>query len=135
LKEEESKKRKCVDGKWVDVDKKSWWKPWSKGGKINKSRGNIKSKTLQKNIKYKKQIKIIKKNIKELKNNKKKNKDIIIIKKKIIKKILIKINKGNEKIKKENVKIKIKKEKVKIKIKKENVKIKKEKKNKGEEGK
>ena len=112
MKEDESKKRKCVDGKWVDVDKKSWWKPWSKGGKINKSRGNIKSKTLQKNIKYKKQIKIIKKNIKELKKNKN-NKDIIIIKKKLIKKILIKINKGKEKIKKENVKIK--KEKVKIK--------------------
>jgi len=117
--------------------KETGWvnKPLKKGGKINKRRGNIKSKILQKNIKYKKQIKIIKKNIKELKNNKKKNKDIIIIKKKIIKKILIKINKGNEKIKKENVKIKIKKEKVKIKIKKENVKIKKEKKNKGEEGK
>ena len=89
----------------------------------SKSGGNIKSKILQKNIKYKKQIKKIKKNIKELKKNKN-NKDIIIIKKKIIKKILIKIKKGNEKIKKENVKIKIKKENVKIKIKKEKVKIK-----------
>ena len=94
--------------------KETGWvnKPLKKGGKINKRRGNIKSKILQKNIKYKKQIKIIKKNIKELKKNKN-NKDIIIIKKKLIKKILIKINKGKEKIKKENVKIK--KEKVKIK--------------------